>query len=70
MDPTLILTETYPNNTLPPNIALSEFKLLETTPTTQEIITNPKNIAAVSWDKLAHHKLTMESTITALTRKY
>ena len=36
MASTIIITETQLTNTLSPNIALSDFPLMETTPTTQE----------------------------------
>ena len=70
MDPTILLTETYPNNIISPNISLSEFPLLETTPKTQERTMTHNHAAAVDWDTLVHQKITTNPTIPALTRKY
>ena len=67
---TVILTEKNPTNTLSPNIYFSDFSLLETTLTTQEITATPNNAETVVWSKLFHQKLTIYPTIAALTRKY
>ena len=55
MAPTMLLT----HNTLSPNIALSEFTLLETTQTTQEIITTTTNATTA-----------MDPIIAVFTRQY
>ena len=62
--PTIILTKTQPN------IDLSEFPILETTPITEERTNTLNNDAAVFWDTITHYKITMDPTISALTSKY
>ena len=68
MSPTLTLIDTHSNNTLSPYIHFSGFPLLETTPTTQEIIAAPNDSAAVSCATLYHFQLTTDPNIAALTR--
>ena len=70
MAPTILLTKLHPTNTLPPNIALSDFPLLETTPTSLDKTTTPNNAAAVAWAKLAYQKQTMDTPIAALIIQY
>ena len=67
MSPTILLTETNTTNKLSPNIALSNFTLLETNPTTQEITTTLNNAAAVEWATLSYQQLTIYPTIVDLT---
>ena len=70
MTPTKIITETQPTNKISPRIDLSDFTLLETTPTNQDKKTTPNNAAEVACATLEHQQLTMEPIIAALTRKY
>ena len=53
MAPTILITEIHPTNTISPNIALSEFPLMESTPTTQEKTTTPNNGDEFFWDTLS-----------------
>ena len=43
--PTILIIETQPNNPISPNVALSDFPLLENPPTTQERTMTPNNAA-------------------------
>ena len=52
------------------SIALPEFPILKTTPTTKEETTTPNNAAAVTWATLYYKKLTMDPNIDALTKQY
>ena len=70
MAPTIIFTEKYPTNALSPNITLSDFLLLETTPNTQGKTTTPNSAAAVNRDTPDHQQITMDPIITDITRQY
>ena len=70
MEPTILLSEPPPTKTHSPNIALSELSILDSTLTTQETTTSLINAAAFTWYALSHHQLTMDPTISDLTRQY
>ena len=70
MVPTILITSTHPTNAISPNIALSDLSILESTQTTQDKTTTPNNAAAVKWDKLSQHQITMNSAIDYFTRQY
>ena len=70
MSPTILLTETRPTNHLSPNISLSEFPIIESTPIIQDKTTTPNNASEDAWSTLAQQKLTMDPNISAFTRLY
>ena len=69
MYPTTFLTKTISDNTLSPNVYLSDFHILESIQRTQDTTTYPDNYTSVAWATTSHKKLTMEPTTDALTIK-
>ena len=67
---TILITETYPINNIPPNIVLFDFLILKYNPKTEGKITTPDNADVVSWDTLSRQKLNMDPNIASLTRTY
>ena len=70
MAPTTFLTKIHSNNTISPNIDLSDFPILESTQTIQDTTTSPSNATVVSWDTLAHQQLNMNPIIATLKIQY